>query len=135
MNLAAGGLRRTVALLHDPRTVASGWKEVGRLKRLTKRVVQYLIGSLLVSGLLLLPASPARAGADVFFGLTIGIPFAPYPVYAPVYAPPAVIYAYPPGPVVVVAPWHYHVYGPPYGKAHGHWKKHWKRVHRWHTDD
>lgn len=109
---------------------------------LSKRyLVRPMVGMLLVTGLLLVPAPPAlAAGADVFFGLTIGVPLAPYPVYAPVYASPAVIYAYPPQPpVVVVAPkHHYHDYGPPYGKAHGHWKKqkkHWKQVHRWHTDD
>jgi len=103
---------------------------------LSKRyLVRPMVGMLLVTGLLLVPAPPALAGADVFFGLTIGVPLAPYPVYAS----PAVIYAYPPPPVVVLAPkHHYHNYGPPYGKAHGYWKKqkkHWKRVHRWHTDD
>ena len=94
---------------------------------LTKRhIVLGMVGILLVTGLLLVPALPAQAGADVFFGLTIGIPFAPYPVYAP----SPVIYAYPPTPpVVVVAPRHRHVYGPPYGKAHGYWNKHWRRVH------
>lgn len=95
---------------------------------LTKRhIVLGMVGILLVTGLLLVPASPARADADVFFGLTIGVPFAPYPVYAP----PAVIYAYPPQPpVVVVAPRHHrHAYGPPYGKAHGYWRNHWRRAH------
>ena len=99
---------------------------------LTKRhIVLGMVGILLVTGLLLVPAPPAQAGADVFFGLTIGVPFAPYPVYAPVYAPPAVIYAYPAQPpVVVVAPRHHrHVYGPPYGKAHGYWNKHWRWAH------
>jgi hypothetical protein len=96
-----------------------------------RRLLLGTVGILLVTGLLLVPAPPAQAGADVFFGLTIGVPFAPYPVYAPVYAPPSpVIYAYPPAPTVVVAPNHHrHVYGPPYGKAHGYWKKHWRRAH------
>ncbi len=44
-----------------------------------------LLGYSIVTGLLLVPALPALAGADVFFGLTIGVPLAPYPVYAPVY--------------------------------------------------
>ena len=98
---------------------------------LSKRhLVLGMVGILLVTGLLLLPAQPARAEADIFFGLTIGVPFAAYPVYAPVYATPPVIYAYPPQPrVVVVAPRHHHGYGPPYGKAHGYWKKHWRRAH------
>jgi len=104
-----------------------------------RHLVLGMVGILMVTGLLLVPAQPALAGADVFFGLTIGVPLAPYPVYAPVYAPPSVIYAYPPAPpVVVVAPRYHYVYGPPYGKAHGYWKKqkkHWKRVHRWHDDD
>jgi hypothetical protein len=92
-----------------------------------RHLILGMVGILLVTGLLLVPASPARAGADVFFGLTIGVPFAPYPVYAP----SPVIYAYPPQPpVVVVAPRHHrHAYGPPYGKAHGYWNKHWRRVH------
>jgi hypothetical protein len=91
-----------------------------------------MLGILLATGLLLVPVRPALAGADVFFGLTIGFPFATYPFYAPVYAPPSVIYGYPPAsPVVVVAPPHHHVYGPPYGKAHGYWKKHSRRLHRW----
>ena len=93
---------------------------------LTKRhIVLGTVGILLVTGLLLVPASPARAGADVFFGLTIGVPFAPYPVYVP----SPVIYAYPPTPPVVAAPGHRHVYGPPYGKAHGYWNKHWRWAH------
>ena len=97
---------------------------------LTKQhIVLGMVGILLVTGLLLVPAPPAQAGGDVFFGLTIGVPFAPYPVYAPVYAPPAVIYAYPPTHPVVVAPGHRHVYGPPYGKARGYWNKHWRRAH------
>lgn len=97
---------------------------------LTKRhIVLGMVGILLVTGLLLVPAPPAQAGADVFFGLTIGIPFAPYPVYGPVYAPSPVIYAYPRTPPVVAAPGHRHVYGPPYGKAHGYWNKHWRRAH------
>jgi len=94
-----------------------------------RHIVLGMVGILLVTGLLLVPAPPAQAGTDVFFGLTIGIPFAPYPVYAPVYAPPGVIYAYPPTPPVVVAPGHRYVYGPPYGKAHGYWNKHWRRAH------
>ncbi|MGH7412486.1 MAG: hypothetical protein ACREJ6_15705 [Candidatus Methylomirabilis sp.] len=88
---------------------------------LTKRhLILGTVGILLATGLLLVPALPAQAGADVFFGLTIGVPFAPYPVYAPVYA-------YPPGPSVIVATGRHHAYGPPYGRAHGYWKKHWYR--------
>ena len=95
---------------------------------LTKQhIVLGMVGILLVTGLLLVPAPPAQAGADVFFGLTIGVPFSPFPVYAP----SPVIYAYPPQPpVVVVAPRHHHyAYGPPYGKALGYWNKHWRRAH------
>ena len=99
------------------------------MELIKRHIVLGMVGILLVTGLLLVPAPPAQAGADVFFGLTIGVPFAPYPVYAPVYAPPSVIYAYPPTHPVVGAPGHRHVYGPPYGKAHGYWNKHWRRVH------
>ena len=60
---------------------------------------------------------------------------APPPVayYEPIPLP--VVYAYPPKPAVVAlrAP-HYSVYGPPYGRAHGHWKSGWKKAHRWHDD-
>ena len=74
------------------------------MELIKRHIVLGMVGILLVTGLLLVPAPPAQAGADVFFGLTIGVPFAPYPVYAPVYAPPSVIYAYPPTHPVVGAP-------------------------------
>jgi len=102
------------------------------MKLNTRHLVLGIVGILLVTGLLHVPARPALAGADVFFGLTIGFPFSPYPFSAPVYAPPAVIYGYAPAPpVAVIVPKHHYVYGPPYGKAHGYWNKHSKRVHRW----
>lgn len=65
-----------------------------------KRFVPGLIAVLLLSGLLLVPAAPVLAKTHFFFGLNIGVPLAPYPVYpypapARVYYPP-VHRAYPP---------------------------------------
>lgn len=66
------------------------------MKRFTKRFVPALTAVLLLSGLLLVSAEPALAKTKFFFGLNVGIPVTPYPVYA--YSPPAPVYyapAYP----------------------------------------
>lgn len=66
------------------------------MKRLTKKSVPVLVGVLLLSGLLLVSAEPALAKTKFFFGLNVGVPVAPYPVYA--YPPPVPVYyapAYP----------------------------------------
>lgn len=45
---------------------------------------------LFLSGLLLGPAEPVLAKTKFFFGLNVGVPVMPYPVYA--YAPPVPVY-------------------------------------------
>ena len=84
------------------------------MKRFTKRFVPGLIGVLLLSSLLLVSAKPALAKTHFFFGLNIGVPVTPYPVYA--YPAPAPVYyspvyrAYPPC-ARVWAPGYYDPYG------------------------
>lgn len=68
------------------------------MKRFTKKLVPGLIGVLLLSSLLLVPANPVLAKTKFFFGLNIGVPVTPYPVYhyparVRVYYPP--VYPYP----------------------------------------
>lgn len=60
------------------------------MKRFTKRLVPALTAVLLLSGLLLVSAEPVLAKTKFFFGLNLGIPVTPYPVYA--YSPPAPVY-------------------------------------------
>ncbi|MDE2180084.1 MAG: hypothetical protein KGJ40_04445 [candidate division NC10 bacterium] len=84
------------------------------MKRFTKRLVPALVGVLLLSGLLLVSAEPVLAKTHFFFGLNIGVPVTPYPVYpypapAPVYYAP-VYRAYPPC-ARVWAPGYYDPYG------------------------
>jgi hypothetical protein len=84
------------------------------MKRFIKRFVPGLIAVLLLSGLLLVPAEPVLAKTHFFFGLNIGVPLAPYPVYA--YPHPAPVYyqpvyrAYPPC-ARVWTPGYYDPYG------------------------
>ncbi|MDE2180425.1 MAG: hypothetical protein KGJ40_06215 [candidate division NC10 bacterium] len=84
------------------------------MKKFTKRLVPVLVGVLLLSSLLLVPAQPALAKTHFFFGLNIGVPVTPYPVYpypapAPVYYAP-VYRAYPPC-ARVWTPGYYDPYG------------------------
>jgi hypothetical protein len=51
------------------------------MKRFMGLFVPGLIAVLLLSGLLLASAEPALAKTHFFFGLNIGFPLAPYPVY------------------------------------------------------
>ncbi|MBZ0160104.1 MAG: hypothetical protein K8G79_08225 [bacterium] len=60
------------------------------MNRFTKRFVPGLIAVLLLSSLLLIPAEPVPAKTKFFFGLNVGVPIAPYPMYA--YPPPAPVY-------------------------------------------
>ena len=99
------------------------------MNRFTKRFVPGLIAVLLLSSLLLIPAEPVPAKTKFFFGLNVGVPIAPYPMYA--YPPPARVHhrpvyqAYPPCAQVWI-PGYYDPYGnwafgyyqsvcPPYG--------------------
>jgi hypothetical protein len=63
------------------------------MKRFAKRLIPGLVGILLLSGLLMVPVEPVLAKTKFFFGLNVGVPIAPYPVYA--YPAPAPVY-YPP---------------------------------------
>ena len=127
MNLAEGGLKRTVARLHDSRTVASGWKEVGQLKKLTRGIVPCLIGILLMINLLLISAKPVLAKTHFFFGLNVGIPIGPYPVYGYPCTAPVYVY-YPPAPVYRVYPPCARGWVPGYYDPYGNWIAGYYRV-------
>lgn len=100
------------------------------MKRFTKRFVPGLIAVLLLSGLLLVPAEPVLAKMKFFFGLNVGIPVTPYPVYP--YAAPARVYYPPVYPYSAPAPVHYspvyrayppcaQVWTPGYYDFYGNW--------------
>lgn len=86
------------------------------MKRFTKRLVPTLVGVLLLSGLLLVSAEPALAKTHFFFGLNIGVPVTPYPVYA--YPSPAPVYY---APVYRVHPPCARVWTPGYYDPYGNW--------------
>ena len=85
----------------------------------TKRMVALgAIGALIVISLLLLPAHPALARSNFFFGLNLGVPLGPYPVYGYPYRPP--IY-YPQVPYSRVYPPCVRVWTPGYYDGYGNW--------------
>jgi len=86
-----------------------------------KRVVVLgVIGILVVAGLLLVRPDPALARTNFFFGLNLGVPVAPYPVYAYPYPPPP-YYRYQPAPYYQVYPPCARVWTPGYYDAYGNW--------------
>jgi hypothetical protein len=86
------------------------------MKRFTKRLVPALVGVLLLSGLLFVSAEPVLAKTYFFFGLNIGVPITPYPVY-PYPAPTPVYYA----PVYRAYPPCARVWVPGYYDPYGNW--------------
>ena len=72
------------------------------MKMVKRLLVIGALATLAVTGLVLVPADPALARTNFFFGLNLGVPVAPYRAYAypyppPGYYPPAPYYrAYPP---------------------------------------
>ena len=87
------------------------------MKRTKRMLALGVIGILIVTSLLLIPADPALARTYFSFGLNFGVPLAPYPVYTypyppPIYYPPVHYYrgVYPPC-VRVWTPGYYDGYG------------------------
>ena len=77
-----------------------------------------VIGALIVSTVLLVPADSALARTHFFFGLNLGVPLAPYPVYNYPYPPPAY---YPSAPYYRAYPPCARVWVPGYYDAYGNW--------------
>jgi len=88
------------------------------MKQTKRMVVLGAIGALIAISLLLLPADPALARTHFFFGLNVGVPLGPYPVYGYPYAPP--VY-YPPVPYSRVYPPCPRVWTPGYYDPYGNW--------------
>lgn len=91
------------------------------------------LGLIAAGAALAIASGTAAAGSDVHFGISIGVPVAPAPVYV---APPPVVYA--PAPRVYYAPPPRVYYAPAYYPApvvvkyrhgHKHWHKHHHRRH------
>lgn len=78
------------------------------------------IATLALTGLVLVPADPALARTNFFFGLNLGVPVAPYPAYAYPYPPPG-YYPYPPAPYYRVYPPCVRVWTPGYYDGYGNW--------------
>ena len=86
----------------------------------TKRMLALgVIATLVATSLLLLPADPALARGHFFFGLNLGVPLAPYPVYNYPYPPQG--YYYPPAPAYQVYPPCARVWVPGYYDGYGNW--------------
>lgn len=90
------------------------------MKRFTKKALSRLIVTLVLFSLLLVPAAPALARTNFFFGLNVGVPLGPYPVYGYPYPAPAYVY-YPPAPVYRVYPPCAQVWVPGYYDPYGNW--------------
>lgn len=88
------------------------------MKDAKKSLAVGVIGALVVTSLLLLPADPALARTHFFFGLNVGVPLAPYPAY--VYPYPYPVY-YPPVPYYRVYPPCARVWVPGYYDGYGNW--------------
>jgi hypothetical protein len=85
------------------------------LKRL---LVIGAIATLALTGLVLVPADPALARTNFFFGLNLGVPVAPYAGYAYPYPPPG-YYRTPP--YYQVYPPCVRVWTPGYYDGYGNW--------------
>lgn len=85
-----------------------------------RAVVLGVIGTLVVASLLLVPADPALARTNFFFGLNLGVPVAPYPAYAYPYPPPP-YYHYRPRPYYQAYPPCVRVWTPGYYDGYGNW--------------
>ena len=83
-----------------------------------------------LTSLLLLSADPALARTHFFFGLHVGIPLGPYPVYTYPYSAPVYIY-YSPAPVYRAYPPCARVWVPGYYDAYGNWVFGYYRYECW----
>jgi hypothetical protein len=85
-----------------------------------KRVLALgILVTLVLTGLVLIPADPALARTHFFFGLNLGVPLAPYPAYS--YPYPAPAYYYPPAPYYRAYPPCARAWVPGYYDAYGNW--------------
>ena len=89
-----------------------------KMKKMKSALVLGVIGPLVMTSLLLVPADPAMARTNFFFGLNLGVPVTPFPVYA--YPYPAPIY-YPQVPYYRIYPPCARVWIPGYYDAYGNW--------------
>ena len=88
--------------------------------KIRRTLVLGVIGTLVAASLLLVPADPALARTNFFFGLNLGVPVAPYPVYGYPYPPPP-YYRYQPAPYYQVHPPCARVWTPGYYDGYGNW--------------
>jgi hypothetical protein len=88
------------------------------VKMVKRLLVIGAIATLALTGLVLVPADPALARTNFFFGLNLGVPVAPYPAYAYPYPPPGY---YPPAPYYRVYPPCVRVWTPGYYEPYGNW--------------
>lgn len=89
------------------------------MKKINRMLALGLLATLVLTGLVLIPADPALARTHFFFGLNLGVPLAPYPAYSSPYPPPA--YYYPPVPYYRAYPPCARVWVPGYYDAYGNW--------------
>jgi len=88
------------------------------VKMVKRLLVIGAIATLALTGLVLVPADPALARTNFFFGLNLRVPVAPYPAYAYPYPPPGY---YPPAPYYRVYPPCVRVWTPGYYDGYGNW--------------
>ena len=88
------------------------------MKMLKRLIVIGAIATLALTGLVLVPADPALARTNFFFGLNLGVPVAPYAGYAHPYPPPG-YYRTPP--YYQVYPPCVRVWTPGYYDGYGNW--------------
>ena len=87
------------------------------MKMVKRLLVIGALASLAVTSLVLVPADPALARTNFFFGLNLRVPVAPYPAYAYPYPPPG----YAPAPYYRAYPPCARVWTPGYYDAYGNW--------------
>jgi len=90
------------------------------VKMVKRLLVIGAIATLALTGLVLVPADPALARTNFFFGLNLGVPVEPYPAYAYPYPPPP-YYRYRPAPYYQVHPPCVRVCAPGYYDGYGNW--------------